>query len=58
MDRFTPLKGRAGTAGEPGEMIAFLVSDSASYITGHNRFISGGFGELLPQLRIQKEYHG
>ncbi len=42
-----PLKGRAGTAHELGEMIAFLVSDSASYITGHNHFVSGGFGELV-----------
>jgi NAD(P)-dependent dehydrogenase (short-subunit alcohol dehydrogenase family) len=29
------------------EMIAFLASDRASYITGHNHFVSGGFGELV-----------
>jgi NAD(P)-dependent dehydrogenase (short-subunit alcohol dehydrogenase family) len=38
--------GRAGTAEELAETIAFLVSDRASYITGHNQFVSGGHGEL------------
>jgi len=42
-----PLEGRAGTAEEMAEMIAFLASDRASYITGHNHFVSGGFGELV-----------
>jgi NAD(P)-dependent dehydrogenase (short-subunit alcohol dehydrogenase family) len=42
-----PLQGRAGTADELGEVIAFLVSDRASYITGHNHFVTGGFGELV-----------
>jgi NAD(P)-dependent dehydrogenase (short-subunit alcohol dehydrogenase family) len=41
-----PLQGRPGTAEDMAEMIAFLVSDRASYITGHNHFISGGQGEL------------
>jgi len=41
-----PLQGRPGTADDMAEMIAFLVSDRASYITGHNHFISGGQGEL------------
>jgi len=41
-----PLEGRAGTAAEMVEMIAFLVSDRASYITGHNHFVTGGWGEL------------
>lgn len=41
-----PLEGRAGTAEEMAEMIAFLASDRASYITGHNHFVSGGQGEL------------
>jgi NAD(P)-dependent dehydrogenase (short-subunit alcohol dehydrogenase family) len=41
-----PLEGRAGTAQEMAEMIAFLVSDRASYVTGHNHFVTGGLGEL------------
>lgn len=41
-----PLERRAGTAAEMAEMIAFLVSDRASYITGHNHFVTGGWGEL------------
>lgn len=39
-------QGRAGTAEEMAEMIAFLASDRASYITGHNHFVTGGMGEL------------
>lgn len=38
--------GRAGTAEEMAEMIAFLASDRASYVTGHNHFVTGGQGEL------------
>lgn len=41
-----PLEGRAGTAEEVAEMIAFLASDRASYITGHNHFFTGGMGKL------------
>lgn len=41
-----PLQGRAGKAEELAEPIAFLVSDRASYITGHNHFVTGGWGEL------------
>ena len=41
-----PLQGRAGNAEEMAETIAFLVSDRASYITGHNHFVTGGQGEL------------
>jgi NAD(P)-dependent dehydrogenase (short-subunit alcohol dehydrogenase family) len=41
-----PLEGRAGTAQEIAETIAFLVSDRASYVTGHNHFVTGGLGEL------------
>jgi NAD(P)-dependent dehydrogenase (short-subunit alcohol dehydrogenase family) len=37
---------RAGTAEEIAETIAFLASDRASYITGHNHFVTGGFGDL------------
>ena len=38
--------GRNGTAEELAETIAFLLSDRAAYITGHNQFVSGGFGEI------------
>ena len=41
-----PLKGRAGTAEELAEAVVFLLSDRASYITGHNLFVTGGHGEL------------
>lgn len=41
-----PLQGRGGKASELGEAIAFLVSDRASYVTGHNNFVTGGWGEL------------
>lgn len=41
-----PLGGRSGTAEELAEAVAFLLSDRASYITGHNLFVSGGQGEL------------
>ncbi|NIJ56125.1 oxidoreductase [Dyadobacter arcticus] len=40
-----PLR-RIGTAQEIAETIAFLVSDRASYITGHDHFVTGGFGDL------------
>lgn len=39
--------GRVGTAQEMAEMIAFLVSERASYITGHDHFVTGGFGDLV-----------
>jgi NAD(P)-dependent dehydrogenase (short-subunit alcohol dehydrogenase family) len=41
-----PLKGRAGRPEELAEMVAFLVSPRAAYVTGHNHFVSGGWGEL------------
>jgi NAD(P)-dependent dehydrogenase (short-subunit alcohol dehydrogenase family) len=44
---YIPLNGRAGTAEEMAETIAFLASERASYITGHNHFVSGGMGELV-----------
>ena len=41
-----PLEGRAGKAEDLAEAIVFLVSPRASYITGDNLFVSGGFGSL------------
>jgi len=37
----TPLK-RLGTPGEIGEVVAFLVSEKASYITGETIYVDGG----------------
>src|SRR3984885_125223 len=41
-----PLEGRAGKSEDLAEAIVFLVSPRASYITGHNTFVSGGWGAL------------
>jgi NAD(P)-dependent dehydrogenase (short-subunit alcohol dehydrogenase family) len=47
MFRSIPIKGRPAKAEEIAETIVFLVSDRAAYITGHNHFVTGGFGELV-----------
>jgi NAD(P)-dependent dehydrogenase (short-subunit alcohol dehydrogenase family) len=44
----TPL-GRIGTAQEVAEVIAFLCSPAASYITGQDLVVDGGGG--LPSLQ-------
>jgi NAD(P)-dependent dehydrogenase (short-subunit alcohol dehydrogenase family) len=44
----TPL-GRIGTAEEVAEVILFLASDAASYVTGHTIVVDGG--SVLPSLQ-------
>jgi NAD(P)-dependent dehydrogenase (short-subunit alcohol dehydrogenase family) len=39
--------GRPGTAGEVARLVAFLVSDAASYITGAEFDIDGGNNRTL-----------
>jgi 3-oxoacyl-[acyl-carrier protein] reductase len=39
--RHTPI-GRSGTAEEVGEVIAFLASDRARYVTGQTVVVDGG----------------
>ncbi len=39
--------GRPGTAAEVGQLVAFLVSDAASYLTGAEFIIDGGNNRML-----------
>jgi NAD(P)-dependent dehydrogenase (short-subunit alcohol dehydrogenase family) len=41
----TPL-GRLGTADETAKAAVFLASDDASYITGIELFVDGGFAQV------------
>jgi enoyl-[acyl-carrier-protein] reductase (NADH) len=44
MDRFPkPLWGRNSSAEEQAHVVVFLNSDAASYITGSNLYVDGGF---------------
>ena len=39
--------GRPGTAAEVAELVAFLVSDAAAYLTGSEFVIDGGNNRVL-----------
>ena len=43
-----PLR-RVGQAAEVAELVAFLVSDRAQFITGHAHAIDGGMSQLMPE---------
>ena len=49
IERGTPL-GRVGTADEIAAVIAFLLSDEASYLTGQDLVVDGGSTLLNPQV--------
>jgi NAD(P)-dependent dehydrogenase (short-subunit alcohol dehydrogenase family) len=53
--RATPL-GRAGTAEEVADVILFLCSDLARFVTGQNLVVDGGLG--LPQAGIDPVLRG
>ena len=49
VERAIPLQ-RTGTAGEVAEVVLFLATDRASFVTGQNLIVDGGLG--LPQAGI------
>jgi NAD(P)-dependent dehydrogenase (short-subunit alcohol dehydrogenase family) len=51
----TPL-GRTGTAEEVADVIVFLLSELARFVTGQNLVVDGGLG--LPQAGIDPVLHG
>jgi NAD(P)-dependent dehydrogenase (short-subunit alcohol dehydrogenase family) len=38
--------GRQGTAWEVAHAVVFLLSDEASYVSGHELFVDGGLGRM------------
>jgi len=57
MDAFDEAipSGRAGTAEDVADVVVFLLSDAARYVTGHNLVVDGGLslvgGGIDPVLR-------
>ena len=54
IEKITPL-GRMGTAIDIANMVAFLCSDKASFITGQSFFVDGGLS-IVGQESIAREY--
>ena len=46
------LIGRVADAGEVANVVAFVASDAASYMTGSETAVDGGYGMLGPERRV------
>ncbi len=52
MDRFPKPLGRNSTAAEQAHMLVFMNSDAASYLTGANIYVDGGFSAGMVTGRL------
>jgi NAD(P)-dependent dehydrogenase (short-subunit alcohol dehydrogenase family) len=58
IDRGTPL-GRVGTPEDVADVVAFLASDQARWITGQTRYVGGGHRMVqVSRLRATVPAHG
>lgn len=46
------LIGRVADAGEVANVVAFIASDAASYMTGADTAVDGGYGMMGPERRV------